>query len=365
MIKKLKTFTLQMIAGANMATVILMLLVGYSDRLNPSDHPLLSTAGMAFPIFLLINLGFLFFWIVFKWRMIWIPVVGYALAYVPISIYLPLNPRQELPDGAVKLISYNVAGYGGNVKYTDNGFEVIRDYLAGEKPDIVCTQEENDTWRRYVMRDYAKNFPYNDSMVISNSIISLNALGIHTHFPIVRRERIDYSSAANGSVAWWLKVDNDTLIVVNNHFESCHLDSNDRRQYRQILHGEMDRDSIRVESKLLLIKLAEANEKRAPQIRAVRRYVEEHSRYPAVVCGDFNDNPISYSRHHMGSFLTDAFVTTGRGIGLSYNQRAFSLRIDHVFCSPTVQPFNCKIDSKIDASDHYPAICWLKIGRKH
>ena len=262
MIKQLKEFTVHVIAGANFASVIVMLLVGYSDRLDPSDHPLLSTLGMTLPVFLLINLLFIFFWLIFKWRMVWISVCGFLLAYVPISIYLPINARQDIPEGALKVISYNVCAYGGNYKYED-GFEHVRDYLFAENPDIVCVQEDADTWRRYVFLHYEKHFAYNDTMVISNTIKSFNALGIHTKYPIIRRERIPYQSEANGSVAWWLKVGDDTLVVVNNHFESCHLSSDDRRQYRQIIKGEMSRDSVREESKMLLIKLAEANAKRA------------------------------------------------------------------------------------------------------
>jgi endonuclease/exonuclease/phosphatase family metal-dependent hydrolase len=189
-------------------------------------------------------------------------------------------------------------------------------------------------------------------------------LGIHTRFPIIKHERIEYSSLANGSVAWWLKVGNDTLLIVNNHFESCHLNNDDRAQYRQIIKGELPSDSARTESKVLLIKLAEANAKRSEQIRTVLRYVEEHSQYPIIVCGDFNDNPISYSRHAMAERLTDCFRETGRGVGLSYNQKAFSLRIDHIFCSQQLQPYNCKIDDEMDASDHYPILCWLKMQGK-
>ena len=307
MIKQLKEFTVHVIAGANFTSVIVMLLVGYSDRLEPSDHPLLSTLGMTLPVFLLINLLFIFFWLIFKWRMVWISVCGFLLAYVPISIYLPINARQDIPEGALKVISYNVCAYGGNYKYED-GFEHVRDYLFDENPDIVCVQEDADTWRRYVFLHYEKHFAYNDTMVISNTIKSFNALGIHTKYPIIRRERIPYQSEANGSVAWWLKVGDDTLVVVNNHFESCHLSSDDRRQYRQIIKGEMSRDSVREESKMLLIKLAEANAKRAGQIRAVCRYAQEHDQYPVIVCGDFNDNPISYSRHAMAEVLTDCFV---------------------------------------------------------
>ncbi len=350
-----------MFAGANVATVAVMLLVGFSDRLDPSVHPMLSTVGMAFPIFLLINLLFLIFWLIFKWKMSVIPIVGFLAAYVPTSIYMPVNPAAKAADGDIKVITYNVCAYGGNYKY-ENGFEVVRDYLRDENPDIVCMQEDVDTWRRYTFSEYSKFLPYNDTLVLVNTAACMNALGIHTRFPIIRRERIEYQSASNGSVAWWLKVGEDTLIVVNNHFESCHLNSNDRRQYRQMLYGEMQRDSMRAESKLLLVKLAEANEKRSGQIRTVAQYVQEHSRYKAIVCGDFNDNPLSYSRHAMAQSLTDCFVAAGNGIGLSFSQRAFAFRIDHVFCSPDIEPHLCVIDTKIDASDHYPVVCWLKIG---
>lgn len=363
MIKQLKKFAVQMFAGANVATVVMMLLAGFSDRLNPAEHPLLSTMGMSFPFLLLVNLAFLFFWLIFKWRMIWITVLGYVCAYVPINIYMPLNTSQEIPDGALKLISYNVCTYGGNFKY-EQGFETVLKYLKEQKPDIICVQEDVDTWRRYVFQEYEKQWAYNDTMVIVNTPQSLNALGIHTRFPIIKRERIEYSSLANGSAAWWLKVEDDTLIVVNNHFESCHLNSDDRTQYRQIIKGELPRDSARAESKLLLIKLAEANAIRSGQIRTVLRYVEEHCQYPIIVCGDFNDNPISYSHHAMAERLTDCFQETGRGIGLSYNQKAFSLRIDHIFCSEQLQPFNCKVDDEMDASDHYPILCWLKMAGK-
>ena len=362
MFKQLKKFTVQMLAGANIATVVVMLLVGYSDRLYPADHPILSTLGMTFPLFLIVNLLFLFFWLIFKWTRSWIPVGGFLLAYVPISIYMPLHPGAAVDDGDLMVMSYNVCGYGGNYKY-DNGFERVCDYMKKYDADIVCVQEDIDTWRRNVKQEYDKFYAHNDTAVIANHAKSFNALGIHTKYPILRREHIEYESNSNGSVAWWLQVKGDTVIVLNNHFESCHLDSTDRRQYRQMLHGEMARDSVRSESQILLVKLAEANAKRCKQIDAVLDYVRQHSRYATIVCGDFNDNPISYSRHAMSQVLTDCYVTAGNGVGLSYNQKAFSLRIDHIFCSHHFVPSLCKIDGEMDASDHNPVLCWLKMKR--
>ena len=155
MIKQLKAFTVNLVAGANVATVILMLCAGYSDRLNPADYPLLSFLGITFPVFLFVNLLFLFFWLTFKWRKAWIPVVGYLLVYFPLTIYMPMNLKHDTSDDALKLISYNVCSYGGNWKY-ENGFDTVYNYLKRQKADIVCLQEDIDSWRRFVFIRYQK-----------------------------------------------------------------------------------------------------------------------------------------------------------------------------------------------------------------
>ena len=93
----------------------------------------------------------------------------------------------------------------------------------------------------------------------------------------------------------------------------------------------------------------------------MRKYVAEHSRYPTILCGDFNDSPISYTRRVLAEELTDCYVATGRGIGLSYNQKGFFVRIDNMMCSGSFEPYKCTVDDKIAASDHYPIYCWLKM----
>ena len=360
MIKQLKQFTINLVGGANIATVALMLLSGYSDRLSPADYPLLSCLGMAFPIFLVMNLLFLFFWLIFKWRKMWIPVVGYLLAYFPISLYMPMNARQEVPEGCIKVLTYNVCTYGGNFKYHD-AFERILDYFEAQQADIVCLQEDVDTWRRYSFIKYEKQYPYNDTTLFSKNKSSTNGVGIHTRYPIIRKERIPYESNANGSVAYYLKKDKDTLLVINNHFEGTHLSKEDRSRYHDILRGEVKGDTMRQESMHIIGKLGKYAAIRAKEVEAVHQYIEAHRQYPIIVCGDFNDTPISYTHHTMTEGLTDCFVTSGRGVGLSYNQKGFWVRIDHILCSSHFTPYNCQVDSKVDFSDHYPMVCWLKM----
>ena len=355
----LKKIVFDLAAGANVATVLLMLLSGYADRLHPADYPQLALMGMAFPLLLLANLLFLFFWLVVRWRRVWIPVVGFVLAYVPISIYMPLNRPADTSETTLKVVSWNVCAYGGNYKY-ENGFETVLDYLNRQDADIVCLQEDVDTWRRYVFESFRKTYPYNDTTVLRNTKASMNGIGIHSRYPIIRKERIAYESLSNGSVAYYLKVGADTVLVVNNHLESTHLSAADRLRYKDMLKGNMETDTARAESVLLAGKLGAATVKRAHQAEAVREYIRQHSQYPVIVCGDFNDSPLSYARRTMADGLTDCFRSRGNGIGLSYNQKGFFVRIDYILCSDDFEPLRCEVDSKIDCSDHYPVLCWLK-----
>jgi endonuclease/exonuclease/phosphatase family metal-dependent hydrolase len=363
MIKQLKAFTINIIAGANVATVLLMLGAGYADHINPTSHPMLSNLGMLFPFFLIANLLFVFFWLTFKWKKLWIPILGYALAYLPITVYMPLNGSKEIPEGTLKIISYNVCQYGGNYKY-EQAFDTIYSYLKREDPDIVCLQEDVDTWRRFVFQRYQKTYPYNDTIVFQRTSTSMNGVGIHSKYPILRRERIDYPSRANGSMAYYLLVNGDTVLVINNHLESTHLTKEDRNRYTEMVSGKMKRDTVKEESLLLLGKLGQAAAIRAVEADAVHQYIEAHRQYPIIVCGDFNDNPISYSRRTIAKGLKDCFVETGKGLGLSFNQKGFYFRIDHILCSDHFEPYDCKIDSKMDASDHYPISCRLKLVHK-
>lgn len=357
MIKQLKTFTVRMVAGANVATVAVMLLVGFSDRVNPVEHPLMSFVGLVFPVFLVINLGFLFFWLMFKRRMTVIPVAGYLLAYMPIRVYMPINIPEDMPDGVIKVVSYNVQAYSGAPRY-DDSFGMIYEYVKNSKADIVCLQEDIDSWRNTMDR-WAALYEYKDTTHVGWA--NINGVGIYTRYPIIRKERIEYKSKGNGSVAYYLKIGRDTVIVVNNHFESNHLSLDDRRMYKEILKGDVKKDTARTKSRMLINKITDAAVMRAPQADSVHKYISSHGRYPVIVCGDFNDNPISYTRRTVAEGLTDCYVTTGRGVGLSYNQKGFFVRIDNIMCSDDFKPYNCKIDNKIDASDHYPICCWLKM----
>lgn len=349
-----------MVAGANVATVIVMFLVGFSDYLNPERYSMLSCLGLAFPVLLAVNMGFMFFWLAFKRGYVLIPLAGYLICYVPLSIYMPLNLPEDMPEDVIKVLTYNVENYTGDPRYED-GFPQIYTYIKESKADIVCIQEDNSKLFT-AMRDSADApYEYYDTTGVGSASVKMNWQGIYSRFPIVKKETIKYASKGNGSVAYYLKIGNDTIIVINNHFESNHLSPDEREMYKDMIKGDVGTDTAKAGSRVILAKLAEAAAMRAPQADSVHKYIESHKEYPVIVCGDFNDNPISYSRRIVAKGLTDCYATTGRGIGLSYNRKGFFVRIDNMFCSDKFKAYNCKVDNEIDASDHYPMYCWLRM----
>ena len=367
MIKQLKKLTLQFFAGANITIVLLMLLVGYSDHIDPEHHPIAGCVGITFPFFIIANFLFLGFWMLFYWRKAWIPILGFILAYEPINIYMPIRLIDDPPADALKVMAYNVCGFGGRGTKVKDTFGNIFGYIIDNKPDILCIVEDNDTWRHSDTL-FAKHFDYNERVTLTAKDKKwINHIGMHTRFPILKQEIIEVESGTkvNGAVAFYLQVDGDTLLVVGCHLENIHLDTADRKQYKEILKGEIKGDTAKAESKDMLEKLSEAFAIRAKQAKAIKHYVDQNSKdKPVIICGDFNDTPISFVRHTLSKGLTDCYAASGRGLGLSYNQKGFNFRIDHILCSPDITPYHCVVDTKIADSDHYPVVCWLKMREK-
>ncbi len=359
MIGKLGKIVMQMIAGANVSTLLLMLLAGYSDRLNPASFPLMSTAGLFFPILLAVNMAFLVFWVIFKFRWAWIPLVGLAVCYVPVRNYVPLNfggGDVDNDSSLLKVVTYNVWFFRGwEDKEAPNP---IFAYLEEQDADIVCLQELSLTQLdpAQVAEATHGHYQYADTVLKNKSNENLYVL---SKYPVIKTELIYSDSALSHSGAFFLNIDGDTVVVVNTHLETSGLSQADRNSFREMIDGGLERDSAEAESRRVIDKLSESAVRRAPQADAIASYVERQP-YPVIVCGDFNDTPISYAHQKVASLLTDCFVTSGRGLGFTYHHHAMWVRIDHIFCSEEWESVKCRVDDKIHASDHHPVVAWLK-----
>ncbi len=351
----MKKFTLRIIAGANVATILAMLAVGYADRINPASHPLLANVGLAFPVFLLLNIAFLIFWLCVKKTWATIPFAGLIIGFGPIRVYSPLNMRASAPDGCIKVMSYNVFSFS---TWTDtNEPSMLLEFIKSENPDILCMQEAYCGGRKQEIVDSTllAQMPHHDA----NADYTL---AIFSKYPIVKKEQIEYyTKNHNSSVAFFLKTGKaDTTIVINNHFEITGISIEQRSQFKAMLKGQLMKDSAEQESRALWRSLAESAAIRAPQADAVAEYISRHPGKSIILMGDFNDSPLSYVRHRLASILTDCYVATANGPGISYHYNGFYVRIDNIMCSDQWMPYDCRVDNTIQASDHYPIVCMLK-----
>ena len=345
-----------MVAGANIATIVLMFLIGFSDRVHPVEHPMLSNLGLVYPVFLVLNFCFLLFWLLFKKRNALIPVLGFIVCYGPTRLYMPLNIPQATPDSALKVISYNVWMFNGGD--ADEETNPTLQYIVEQDADILCLQEADVSGERKekVEAALAKLYAYADT---SNRKHGGGVLAVYSKYPIVKKENIEYPSETNHSAAFYLDINGDTVIVINNHFESIRLSSEDRGNFKGMVKGDMEGRQIELEGRKLFSKLAAASKKRAPQADAVAQYIDKHRGKSMIVCGDFNDSPISYARRTVAKQLTDCYVASGNGAGISYHLGGFYVRIDSIMCSPDWMLYDCKVDDAVKTSDHYPIICHL------
>lgn len=345
--------------AVNACFTAMLLFSAYSPAVQPVVHPVRSCLGLAFPVFGVINACFLVFWLlVGRWRMALLPLAGFVCCFQTLRLYCPLNlPSGDVPEGSVKLLSYNVMGFA-NGQLVD-GRNPVLDYLASCGADILCLQEyRTDFGRgRLSQKDVdraLKDYPYRNVMRVGKARSS--RLACFSKYPILSARLVDYDSRYNGSVLYELQVERDTFTLINNHLESNKLTRADKEAYQDML-DDPRADNVKHGARTLLRKLAEASAIRAPQADAVAREVEASPHRHVIVCGDFNDSPVSYAHRTIARSLNDAFVSSGCGLGISYNRNKFYFRIDHILLDKSLKAYRCVVDRSIRSSDHYPVWC--------
>ena len=93
---------------------------------------------------------------------------------------------------------------------------------------------------------------------------------------------------------------------------------------------------------------------------AFREYlVKLDAEKPVIVCGDFNDTPLSYTYRLMSRGLQDAFREKGRGFSHTYRGFYNTFRIDYVLVSDDFEVLSYEVPS-VEFSDHHPVFVRLK-----
>ena len=356
-----------LIAIINLVCALLFVIAAFSDCISPNQNVLFSYVGLVFPGFFILNLCFLLYWlIVRKWMMVFVVSCSFLICWKPIMHYVSFHPipTDVSQKKVLKILTYNVMAFGYKDHTSDNPNAII-EYIANSDADIVCLQEYMvGTQRNYMTQekvDRALNmYPYYYTEPLVQKTRYSIGLAIFSKYPILNSRKIRYDSAINGSTIHEIEVNGKKLIVVNNHLESFKLTMADRSSYSDFIRN-INTEAFDELKELIQRKMGEAFLIRAEQAEIVAEEIQNITGDYMVVCGDFNDTPISYARRIIQGTLIDSFAKSGTGLGITYNQNYFWFRIDHILHSPNMKAYNATVDN-IDLSDHYPLWCYLEMN---
>lgn len=347
----LKRISISLFLGANLCTILLLWLCVGLTFVSPSLIPRLSILTLAFPIFLCVDVLFIVFWLLFYARLVWVPILGalvvggYILDYCPLHFGANNYDDEGNSDSIITVISYNV----GHMPANEQGAELLK-FLEAADADIVCLQEIRKNF-------FAGHKDWLDS--ISYRHLQSGGVTILTRLPLLSDTlHIEYPTRGNHSIACWIDCGGDSLLLVNNHLESNQLSPEEKKEYTNAI-TDPHRQTIKSSSHKLVGKLSEAAAYRGAQTDSICSLIKRNADHAAIVCGDLNETPISYTYQRLSDCLTSAYRQAGNGPGFTYSQRSFPVRIDHIFFSSHWTCQSCYIDRTISSSDHYPLIVRL------
>lgn len=354
------------VGTAHGMAILLLIASAFSDRISPDRSVLFSYLGLGFPVICLLNFCFLAYWLFLKeWRFLLVGLCSFLLCKGAVTLYFPFhNQVDEIPkENVLKVLTYNVMGFGYKGHTADSPNQTLR-YIANSGADIVCLQEyavgtSKNFLTNQKIADVLKMYRYRSIIPVGTSGALKFNIAVFSKYPISKSRKIKYESTFNGSAIHELDINGKKLTLINNHLESFKLTMEDRSHYSAFIKN-LNSETLDGLKSSIEQKLGPAFLIRARQARAVAEEIKKTDSDYIVVCGDFNDTPISYAHRTIQGPLKDAYAASGRGVGITYNENFFWFRIDNILHSANIKSINCTVD-KVHYSDHYPLWCYLQL----
>jgi len=353
----------------NLFAVLMLLVVYISVYINPAKFSLIAFAGLGYPLILLTNLLFVILWIFIRIKFSLLSVVFILLGWNHIGRLVQLNQKEEIDQNSkpVHILSYNIQNFVrqniSNTKYItkfDNQAKITK-FINDQKADIICLQEmlyDRGDLQKYAnefgKKNKTPNYYYRNYFSVKKQI--LDGIAIFTRFPVINKGYLEYDEKTIG-IYNDLVIASDTFRLYNLHLASIHF-RKEEYDFISDLPNQQDQEVIKKHSLQVISKITTAFIKRGYQADIIAKHMKS-SPYPVIVCGDFNDTPSSYAYRKITSGLTDAFVESGKGFGVTYAGESFpSFRIDYIFHDEVFESRRFT-RHKISLSDHYPISCYL------
>lgn len=322
----------------NLLVAIALLLAFLSPQISPDISYLPQMFALGYKPLLLVNIGFVLFWFFLQRKRIVLSffISLLFLLYAPRLYHFSFKKSTET-EGMLSIISYNVKSFS-KIENKD-----VFKFLKEEDADIICFQEySNAEYKKRGRKLLKTNYSY------SQINRKKRETAIFSKYPIIRKKDILFDSNHNCSgISADIVIGKDTVRVFNIHLESNRISENNQTQLEGVFKNKKtDYGELRH----IGAKIYQASKRRMKQVRILKNLVKK-SPYKVILCGDFNDTPLSYTYEVISDLLSDSFVGKGNGSGATYVRGIIDVRIDYVFSSFDTQEHKV---FTVPYSDHFP-----------
>lgn len=345
-----------------MLIVAALLALSYlSIVINPAKLWPVSLSGLFYVPLMTVNLLLLLWAFKRHSKSFVIPLLALLPSFFFIGRYVQIGSEEvDVQPGnghVIKILSWNVgrfslhdsdAGISGTAQCVDSIFSFIRQH----DPDIVCLQEFSianvekvKTYLKHRFEDYTAEYYLFPEADYSFGNLTLS------RFPVEGKGRIRFEESANLAIYTDHVYGDRRFRVYNCHFESYNI------SITGLVKGLAMRDSTLMAQTGTKVKRSIT--RRPKQVDQVFGDIEKCP-LEAFVCGDFNDNPMSYTYYRMTRGRKDAFVEAGNGFGATYSLLWPMLRIDYILYPENGRAISHQTP-RLPYSDHYPVITEIEL----
>ncbi len=322
---------------------------------NPAKVWFMTVFGLLFAPLVFLNL-FLLIWAAVRLsRTIFIPLIALLPSFFLIGRYIQFSGNENLPEGNVKILSYNVGRFSLSakklhIKEMEECADSVMAFLTAQDADIICLQEfamSDDTAVKSYLKSRFEGYDVEyyvyptDKGCYGNATLS--------RFPLKGKGKLDFDSSSNLALYSDYDIFGTDLRVYNCHFQSYNV------SIPHIVNSIRNKEMMKNTEE----KVKRSIVTRPRQVDMVMADIE-NCPIESIVVGDFNDNPVSYTYYRLSKGRKDSFVDAGRGISPTYYYLWPMLRIDYILYPKRFQATGYKVFD-VNYSDHYPIMSVLNI----
>jgi len=293
--------------GTTMLFALVLMFANTAPFTNPSEFWIAAFLGLTYIYLVVLNIIFGFVWLYRKSWYAVIPLAVVLLSYPNIKKLIAFKdpPKPSEKVLLTKLMSYNVKNFDYyNWKEDLKARNKMMQHIKKEAPDIIAFQEfftgGKKGWDNvsYLEKELGYTHHFFQPKIKIKEREEFYGIAIFSKFPILNQLHVPFhNSGTNAFIYADILIEQDTVRLYNMHLQSIHLDKTD-----QIIDSADDQIIDVDGTKSTVNKLKRAYAKRSEQVYIAQKNIK-NSPYPVLLCGDFNDTPISYAYQSIANFF--------------------------------------------------------------